>query len=423
MDPSIQAAAGTQRFGPPSAPVGLARTLTLTYAVLYGIGVTVGAGIYVLIGAAAARAGYTAPLAFVVAAALMMITGASFAELASRMPVAAGEAAYVRAGFRSPALALSVGLLVAAIAIVSAAAISVGSAGYIGVFIALPSQVIVAAVVLTMGAVAGLGVKQSVGFAGAMTLIEIGGLLLIVAAGVGTGPELITRLPEAVSTDFDAARWAGLLAATLLAVFAFIGFEALANVAEEIKEPQRTLPRAIFATLALTTLLYVLVVWVALVAVGPGELARSSAPLALVFARLTGASPRFMSVIAIVATVNGVIVQIIMASRVLYGLAEQGSLPPVLGEVHAATRAPLNATLLAVAAVLLLALFLPLEHLADITARLTLLLFAIVNGALIALKRREAAPPEGIFVVPRWVPWAGLASSLALLAGEIVTWG
>ena len=119
----------------------------------------------------------------------------------------------------------------------------------------------------------------------------------------------------------------GLVSATLLAVFAFIGFEALVNVAEELHEPQRTLPRAIFLTLALTTLLYVLVVWVALVAVPPAELAASKAPLALVFERLTGASPRTMSLIAVVATLNGIIVQIILAARVLYGLARQGTLP------------------------------------------------------------------------------------------------
>jgi amino acid transporter len=424
MNGSDPATAATEKHERRSAAAGLVRTLTLTHAVLYGVGVTVGAGIYVLIGAAAAASGYSAPLAFVMAAVLMLITGASFAELASRMPVAAGEAAYVRAAFGSPALALAVGLLVAAIAIVSAAAISVGSAGYIGVFVPLPSEVIIAAVVLAMGAIAALGIRQSVSFAGLMTLIEIAGLLLIVLASAAAGPELITRLPEAVPTSLDPVAWAGVLSATLLAVFAFIGFESLANVAEEVENPQRTLPRAIFLTLALTTLLYVLVVWVALVAVGPGDLARSEAPLALVFERLTGASPRIMSAIAIVATVNGVIVQIIMASRVLYGLAGQGSLPPALGAVNPLTRTPLAATSLAGAAVLVLALFLPLERLAELTARCTLLLFAVVNAALIALKARdrESAPPDGIFVVPRWVPWAGVASTLALLVAEIAIW-
>ena len=148
---------------------GLARSLTLTHALLYGLGVTIGAGIYVLVGPAIGRAGVWAPLAFALAAVLMSLTAASFAELGSRMPVAAGEAAYVRAGFGSDRLATLAGLIVVAIAIVSAAAISVGSAGYIGVVLPLPQQVIVAGVILAMGAVAAWGIKESVTFAGICT--------------------------------------------------------------------------------------------------------------------------------------------------------------------------------------------------------------------------------------------------------------
>ena len=183
-------------MSPPAAPrdVTLKRSLTLTNAVLYGLGVTIGAGIYVLIGAAAGRAGMYAPLAFVVAAALMGLTAASFAELGGRMPVAAGEAAYVRAAFQSDRLATLVGLLVIAIAIVSAAAISIGSAGYIGVFLALPEPVRIALVVLAMGAIAAWGIKESVVFAGVMTVIEIGGLLLLIVAGAWFGSDLATRL-------------------------------------------------------------------------------------------------------------------------------------------------------------------------------------------------------------------------------------
>lgn len=149
-----------------------------------------------------------------------------------------------------------------------------------------------------------------------------------------------------------------------------IGFEALVNVSEELNEPQRTLPRAIFLTLAVTTLLYVLVVWVALVSVPTAELAASKAPLALTFERLTGASPHLTSAIAILATLNGIVVQVILAARVLYGLARQGTLPPSFPRVSPVTRTPLVATALAVALVLALALLLPLQGLADFSARL-----------------------------------------------------
>lgn len=404
---------------------GLRRALTLTHIVLYGLGVTIGAGIYVLIGAAAARAGMHAPVAFVLAAILMALTASSFAELGGRIPLAAGEAAYAREAFGSDRVATAVGLLVVAIAIVSAAAISVGSAGYLGVFVPLPQPVLIAGVVLAMGGIAAVGIRESVSFAGAMTVIEVGGLLMLILAGLASGPDLITRLPEVAPPLGDSRVLAGIMSAALLAVFAFVGFELVVNLAEEVHDPRRVVPRAIFWTLGLTTLLYVLVVWVALVAVPPAELARSDAPLALVFQRLTGGSPWIMSVIAIVATLNGIIVQVIMASRVLYGLGKQGSLPAALMQVNATTRTPVNATVLTVVVILALALALPLDHLADLTSRITLLMFAIINLALVRIKLRDRGrePPRTAYVAPLWVPCAGFASCIALLAIDAVVVG
>jgi amino acid transporter len=401
----------------PQAPA-LKRSLSLLPATLYGLGVTVGAGIYVLIGAAAARAGMLAPAAFMLAAVLMAFSAASFAELAGRLPVAAGEAAYVREAFRSERLALAVGLLVVGVSIAAAAAIGVGSAGYVAVFLALPEGVLITLVVVAMGAIAAWGINESVGFAGIMTVIEVGGLVALVLAGVVSEPGVVARLPEALPPVGDTAALAGIAGTALLAVFAFLGFESLANVAEEVREPKRTLPRAILLTLLIATVLYVLVAWVALVSVPTDELAQSKAPLALVFERLTGASPHTMSAIAVVATLNGIIVQIIMAARVLYGLARQGSLPARLGAVNAKTRTPLLATLLTTGVVLLLALFLPLQHLADITARLTLVVLALVNLALIRIKIRDVTRPSG-FVAPTWMPWAGLLTCLALLVLDL----
>jgi amino acid transporter len=232
----------------------------LTHAVLYGLGVTIGAGIYVLVGLAAGRSGMHAPLAFMGAALVMAFSAASFAELGTRMPVSASEAAYVQAAFGLNWLSLGVGLLVVATAIVSAAAISVGSAGYIAVFLPLPAAWIISGVVLAMGIVACLATVQSVTFAGFMTLIEVGGLALIIFAGFGQGTDVITRLPEIWPSAGDTKAWVGIAGTTLIAVFAFIGFEHLVNIAEELKEPNRTLPRALFLTLGLTALIYGLVV-------------------------------------------------------------------------------------------------------------------------------------------------------------------
>jgi basic amino acid/polyamine antiporter, APA family len=400
-----------------SAPA-LKRSLSLGHATLYGLGVTVGAGIYVLIGAAAAHSAMYAPAAFAIAALLMALTAASFAELAGRAPVAAGEAAYVNLAFHSNRVSTAVGLLVTGIAVISASTITVGAAGYIAVFLPLPAILLITLVVLTMCAIAAWGIKESVTFVAVMTLIEVGGLVLVILSGILFLPGLFSRLPEMVPPLQAPGTLGAILSTTLLGVFAFVGFESLANVAEEVEDPPRTIPRAIFLTLVIATLLYMLVVWIALLAVPVPEFIQSSAPLALVFERLTGGSPRFMSAIAIIATLNGIIVQIILASRVLYGLSRQGQLPAIFADVNAKTQTPLFGTAVTAALVLLFALFLPLHNLADLTARLTLLIFAAVNLSLARIKLRGDPPPEAAFVAPAWVPWMGCATCIALLAAE-----
>lgn len=398
---------------------GLVRSLSLTHAVLYGLGVTIGAGIYVLVGVMAERSGMHAPLAFVIAAVPMGLSAASFAELGTRMPVSASEAAYVEAAFHRKWLSLAVGLLVVGTAIISAATIASGSAGYIASFLPWPDPWVIAGVVLAMGAVSGLATTQSITFAGILTVLEIGGLAVIIAAGATMGKEPLERLPELVPSAGDAIAWVSVLGSSLVAVFAFLGFEHLVNISEELKEPTRTLPRALFLTLGITAVLYFLVVWIAVVAVPPAELGASEAPLALVFGRLTGFPFVTMSAIAIVATLNGVVVHMIMIARVLYGMARQGLLPSRLATVSALTGTPLVTTGIGVAAILVLALALSLGGLADLAARGTLAIFAVINLALIQIKRGESEAPDGIFVCPIWVPFAGLASTLALLAADL----
>lgn len=403
-----------------SARPALARRLTLPLAVLFGLGVTIGAGIYVLIGVAAGRAGMHAPWAFVLAALVMAPTAASIAELASRMPVSAGEAAYVDAGFHAAWLTRLVGAMVAFVGITSAAAIARGSAGYIRELIPLPYMLLLVSVIVAMGVVTIWGIMESVLVAATMTLIEIAGLLIIAAFGIVTLPDLTARLPEAVTGLHSIAAVTGILSASLLAFFAFIGFESLANIAEEVKDPERTLPRAIAWTLLLSTGLYVLVVWVALIAVPREILATSAAPLSLVYSKVTGASPMLISAIAVVATINGIIVQMVMASRVIYGLADRGHMPKALAQVHETTRTPIAATAVVIALVLLLAIAFPIGPLAEATSRVTLAVFALVNAALVALKRRD--PEAGSsFRVPIAVPMTGAILCSALLITSLLT--
>jgi basic amino acid/polyamine antiporter, APA family len=405
---------------PPVSSDRLVRSLGLTQAVLYGLGVTIGAGIYVLVGLAAGRAGGHAPVAFLVAACVMGFSAASFAELGTRLPVAASEAAYVEAAFQRRRLALAVGLLSVATSTVSAATIAAGAAGYVGVFVPLAKPWLVAGVILLLGAVATRATLQAVSVAGLMTLIEVGGLAIIIVAGFAT-LDLAGPIRTVVPDWTDGAAWGGVASTALLAVFAFIGFEHLVNISEEMKNQRRTLPLALFITLGLTALLYGLVVLVAVTAVPPAELAASPAPLALVFERLTGWPLAVMSAVAVAATLNGVLVNMIIIARVLYGLADRGQLPTWLARVDARTRSPVAATLAGVCAILALALAVPLAGLADLASIGTLIIFIVINIALVVIKRRDALPPPGVFVCPLWVPAVGALSSAGLLAVDI--WG
>lgn len=395
--------------------IPLRRALGLPLLLLYGLGVTIGGGIYVLVGATAQHAGIHAPVAFLFAALVMAPTAATFAELAGRFPVSAGEAAYVRAGFNSKPLSMVTGLLVAAAGVIASAAISVGSAGYFRQFIDLPDIIFVPAVIVFIGAVAAWGILESVLLASIFTLIELFGLLIIIFTGLFFGGDIVSRLPEVVPASFDPEIWAGIFSAGLLAFFAFIGFGDLVNVAEETHAPEKTLPRAIFLTLAVTTVLYVLVASIAVLAVPSQELAQAGAPLGIVYTKVAGMPSHVISAIAIIAILNTVIIQIIMASRVCYGMATQGILPSVLAKVHPRTQTPVVATVLIIAISLLLALTFPLQYLAEATSRIILIVSCLVNVALVCLKWKRIPAPHGAFIVPVWVPVLGfVVSSLAL---------
>src|ERR1039458_555030 len=357
----------------PSQPAtALQRRLSLPLLVLYGIGITIGTGIYVLIGAVAGHAGTYAPWSFVLAAVVMAFTVGCYAELTTRFSVSAGEAAYVRAAFRSRAASTLTGLLTIVIGIVSSAAVALGAAGYIAQFTDLPPSAIVALVLAVLGAVAAWGILESVLLASLFTLIEAGGLIAIIVAGL--------PLAGALSVPpLDFGTLSGIGYASLLAFFAFIGFEDLPKVVEEAKVPHRDIPRAMVLTLVISTVMYVAVAAIAVAAVPVAELAASPAPLSLVFRRLAGVSPATISVIAIVATLNTILAQMTMAARVIYGLAKQGDLPGFAGRAHPKTATPLIATALIVAATLALALLVPFELLAEGTSLATLVVFALVN--------------------------------------------
>lgn len=397
----------------------LRRRLNLPLLVLYGVGITVGAGIYVLIGSVAGHAGIFAPWSFLIAAVIMAFTVASYAELSIHFPVSAGEAAYVRQAFRSRYLSILTGLTTIIIGMVSSATVALGSAGYISQFIDAPRGLIVIMVVMILGLIAAWGILESVVLASIFTLIEVGGLIAIVAAAALADVPMVSTMLQ--PPPMFLAQWTGIFFASLLAFFAFIGFEDLANVVEEAKTPHVHIPRAMFLTLLISTFLYIAVAAVAVSAVDTQRLASSDAPLSLVFQEVSGINPIAISAVAIVATLNTILAQMTMATRVIYGMARQGDLPAFLGDVHVRTATPLAATVLMTGMVIVLALVFPFEALAESTSLATLAVFVLVNASLLRLRYRHSGPFTSHLGVPTWVPVAGLVTSLAMIASALLS--
>lgn len=398
------------------APVGLSRSLGLSLITLYGLGNILGAGIYVLVGEVIGAAGMGAPLAFVLAAMVAGLTAFTYGELAARFPVSAGEAVYVNEAFDARWLAICVGVLIAAAGMVSSATLARGFAGYFRVLADVPDAVLIVCLVVALGSIAAWGIKGSVRIAAALTIIEAGGLVMIVVVAGGELDTVPEKIPEMLLLGGDTVV-PGILLGAFLAFFAFIGFEDMVNVAEEVERPERNLPLGILIALCVSTIIYLLVVLVAITSVPLETLAGSEAPLALVYEHATGRSPILISGIGLLAVINGALVQIIMAARIFYGMSAKGWLPRALGAVNPRTRTPVVATVCVTVIITVLALWFPLVGLASATSFLVLVVFGLVNLALIALKRRQPRV-SGVIPCPLWVPVAGAIGSFGLLIAQ-----
>ena len=404
--------------------ITLKRSLSLSLVTFYGLGNILGAGIYVLVGKVAGEAGYFAPLSFFIASIIAAISAFTYAELSSRYPVSAGEAVYLYEGFGLQKLSLLVGLMIVLAGIVSSATIAHGFAGYLQVFIDAPRWLIITLMLTLLGGLAAWGISQSVRVAVVMTLAEIVGLLLIIFVG----SDQIPSLGQLYEHDYQLSQspvpqgfsFLGVTSGAFLAFYAYIGFEDMVNIAEEVKDPQRTMPRAIILSVIISTLLYSIVSLVSISVLPPVELSQSDAPLAAIYAEATGEAPILISIIGGFAVINGALIQLIMSSRLLYGMASRGWLPKFLERIHPVTRIPLNSTILTVALMITFALILPMVTLAEMTSYIVLMVFAMVNLALIKIKR-EQPKPEGIRVFPLWLPSLGFITTMTFLLIELVS--
>ncbi len=399
--------------------VGLKRSINLALLILYGLGNTLGAGIYVLVGKVSGIAGLFAPIAFVVSSLIVIFTAFTYSELSARFPLSAGEAVYVHRGLGFKWLAVFVGLLICTAGIVSAATICRGFIGYFQVFIDIPDRLALVLLIIVLGGIAAWGIKEAVSTAAVFTIIEIIGLLLIIVTGMDNISFEHMKVEELLPTS-DATVWVSILNGAFLAVYAFLGFEDMVNIAEEVKQPERNMPLGIILTLLISTALYFMVSFVAVMTVPVESLQQSKAPLALVYQNSTGKDPVLISIISMFAVINGALIQIIMATRILYGLSSQKWLPKLFSKVNRYTHTPLVATVLVVSLLLAAALLLPLVTLAQITSFLLLIVFGLVNLALIFLKRRQPYATN-IQTYPVMVPLLGLIFSFGIVIFEVFT--
>ena len=344
------------------------------------------------------------------------VTALSYMELSGRYPVSASVSVYLHRAFGKRWLSTAIGLAMVGGGIASAAALAQGFAGYLRSFVSVPTVAASVGLLVVLGAIAIKGISESAKAAAVLTGLEILGLVLV----IWFGRTAFTQIDTGALLSIDpAVGLGGVFAGAFLAFYAYIGFEDMVNVAEESRNPSRTMPLAILISLVISTALYLLVVVVSTTLVSPADLAASDAPLSLVFSRSGAGHAAVISAIGVIAAVNGVIVQIIMGSRILYGLASEGWIHSRFATVHPTFKTPVVATLLVVAAMIIATLALPLVSLAQLTSLLVLTIFTLVNASLIVIKRRGGSHP-GYITVPVAIPYLGVALCVGTLAVQVI---
>jgi amino acid transporter len=391
----------------------LAREVTTPLLYLFIVGDVLGAGIYVLIGQIAGVSGSAVWLPLTVALVLAVLTAASYAELATKYPRAGGASHYAHRAF-GPFAGFVVGFCMLAAGVVSVAALARGFAGdYLRQFVQLPTALVAVVFLLALGVLNARGIKDSLRANMLATLIEAGGLVLVVGLGAWVilrGDADLDRLTEIGTAERGPVT--AVLGGVVLAYYAFVGFETSVNVAEETKDPRRSYPRALFGAMATAGVLYLLVGVVAGAVVPAERLAASSGPL-LEVVRVAGGVPQWVfGVVALVAVTNGALLTGIMSSRLAYGMARDRLLPSVLAKVLPRRRTPWVAILVTSGLSLVLALTGEIDVLASTLVLLLLIVFAAVNTAVLVLRRDQQTLPH--FRAPTALPVLGLASCLLL---------
>ena len=377
----------------------LKRCLSLTELVIYGVGLILGAGIYVLIGSAAGIAGNMLWFSFVFAAIVASFTAMSYAELSALFPEAGAEYVYVKKAFGWEKVAWFVGFIGIIIGFSTASAVALGFARYLSYFLPMNQILLAIGLLVSMTVINLWGIKESARFNAIAALIEVGGLLLIIIAGayfIFKGDFPLANLTEFPPLAKDSSSsWLPIVSASALIFFAYMGFEDIANIAEEAENPVEILPKAFIYTLLISTIIYILVAVVAVSIVPFKELASAEQPLSLIMSTMMsgteigGKSSQLIAIIALFATANTVLITLMVCARMMYGMAKSKTLPSALAKVHPKRQTPYVATIVVSFITVGFLFFKEVEVLAAISDVGIFTLFFMVNLSNIILRYRR----------------------------------
>lgn len=365
-------------------PRELQKSLNFFQVTVSGVGIVIGAGIYVLIGPATAEAGSAVWASFALAALLAALTGLSYAELAGMFPTAGAEYTFARRAFNE-LTGFVTGWLMVCANIIAAAAVSIGFAHYLRHFVDLDLRIAAAGLIVVLTCIIAGGIQRSIWLSVALVVLQVGGLILVIVAGVPHFGD--TSLTEGATVS---GVWAG----AALIFFAFIGFDEVVTLSEETRDAHRTIPRALLVALFISTVLYVLVAIASVSVVGSDVIGESDRPLTLVIAHNWGdRAGDIVAFIALASTTNTTLLVLTAASRLLFGMSRDRSLPSVLSRVTHRGRTPYVAAVLAGGVAIAFAMIEDIGLVASATDFAVYAIFIVVNGALVALRFRmpEAA--------------------------------
>jgi APA family basic amino acid/polyamine antiporter len=408
----------TERATTDAPETKLRRSITGPLLFLFILGDVLGAGIYALMGVLANEVGGAlwAPLGL--ALLLALLTAGSYAELVTKYPKAGGAAIFAERAFKVPLVSFLVGFSMLAAGVVSAAGLSLAFAGdYLATFVDVPTVPAAIVFLSLIGLLNARGIRESMGSNVVMTIIEVSGLVIVivvVAVMLGGGGGDVSRVG---AFPVDANPALATLGAAIIAYYSFVGFETSANIAEEVREPSRVYPKALFGALATAGVVYILVGLASSIALPADELSESSGPLLSVVAASGVGIPEWIfSLIALIAVANGALLTMIMASRVTFGMAEQGLLPATLGKVLPNRRTPWVAIIVTTVVAMILTTIGDLSTLAETVVLLLLFVFISTNVAVLVLRRDTVEHKH--FRVWTAVPVLGVLSCILLLTQQ-----